>query len=475
MINRILLSTLLATSLNICLATSSISSQPIMTITSTNSPAQEKALQNTLTPMSPSSSVIVSNTNSSASQPITKKKKRTQSTIHSLPVTPTISSMRFDFSYHGNVSNLISKLKEYDPAIHELPALGTKEAFDFNVDLSNTSITEIASSLNNQTDGKVNLIYEPAHNNARLVFSSKITKKDFANDVISESKKLNNTTKLKLIPGLDGVIKMPFGGPYPVVCKPLRMCDIRLEQGEVVRGWTLSDKENWILPGASSPQFLYSGPDGNTVPHVVLKPAEAGLDSNLIITTNKRTYNIPLQSSKDNYVTAIAFYYPEEVNQGLIDQRSEMRQQAENQGEIPLGNPRADDPSNFRQPLTFTNDAPNQSVVPISALNFNYEVSGDDVDWKPVQVFDDGTHVWIKFAQNRQEYPPLFEVDADGVEKALLIYQPMPGGYYRVDSLFKKAALIIGDGTDYEKKIVISKLTPQKPWYKRIFGSNNES
>ena len=33
------------------------------------------------------------------------------------------------------------------------------------------------------------------------------------------------------------------------------------------------------------------------------------------------------------------------------------------------------------------------------ALNFNYRIDGDDVPWKPVRVFDDGTHVYIQMPQ----------------------------------------------------------------------------
>ncbi|MBP9741772.1 MAG: TrbG/VirB9 family P-type conjugative transfer protein [Burkholderiales bacterium] len=451
--------------LSICIASSNSASAPNMSITSSNDVSHDQALQKALINMQDSSLFP----NSSQSKSITSQtnlSKRKKSIPKKIKITAKMnefSSMRFDFFYNGDVNYLIDELKKYNPSMHELSSLGKKEHLKFNIDVSNTNISEIASSLNTQTDGKVNLIYEPIANNARLIFANKLTKNDFATDVIEEAKKLNNITKLKLVPGLDGVITMPFGGPYPLICKPLRMCDIRLEQGEIIRGWTLSDKENWIVPGTTSPQFLYSGTDGNTTPHVILKPVDAGLDSNLIITTNKRTYNIPLQSSKDNYVTAIAFYYPEELNQARIDQQNEALKREQNRISIPLS----------QEALVASEEnATPQPMVAVNSLNFNYQISGDDVDWKPVQAFDDGIHVWLKFAQTRQIYPPLFEIDADGVEKSLLIYQPMPGGYYRVDSLFNKAALIIGDGTDYEKKVLIAKVSPEKPWYKRLFGGD---
>jgi hypothetical protein len=33
------------------------------------------------------------------------------------------------------------------------------------------------------------------------------------------------------------------------------------------------------------------------------------------------------------------------------------------------------------------------SRVAVDSLNFNYPIDGPDVPWKPVRVFDDGTHV----------------------------------------------------------------------------------
>lgn len=437
------------------------SSEPAISINSYNDPQHDAALKKVLSKYTATNIIIPKE-----SQVINKKKIKRQAKLKVKQNSPqTLANMRFDFTFHDDVNNLPDALKNFDPTLHLLLPLGKKQALQFNTDLSNTSVNEIAVGLNMQTDGKVSLIYDSIDDSVRLVFSNKLTNDDIATDVIQEAKKWQNGSQPKPVITGDGVIQFPFGAYPPlVICKPLKICDIRLEAGELIRGWALSDKEMWILPGASSPQILYSGQDGNTTPHILLKPVGVGLDSNLIITTNKRTYNIELQSSRDNYVTAIGFYYPDEINQSIIDKRDQIRLQNQSQTILPLSGAVAN--SNSADNIT---TPPEQSMVPVSNLNWNYKVTGDTVDWKPTQVFDDGTHVWIKFPSTAQIAPPLFGLDDSGKQKSLLVYEIEPNGYYRVDSLFNMAALIVGDDNS-QQKVLITKIDPNRPWYKKIFG-----
>jgi type IV secretory pathway VirB9-like protein len=45
---------------------------------------------------------------------------------------------------------------------------------------------------------------------------------------------------------------------------------------------------------------------------IVLKPQAAGLDTNLLITTDRRAYYLQLLSKPDEYVAPVAFAYPDE-------------------------------------------------------------------------------------------------------------------------------------------------------------------
>lgn len=450
------------------------SSSPEIVFKTYNDPTHDAALKKALTQFESTNKtknvILLDNQSSSVQQPQPRKTyARKRRSVHKSNVqdNQALATMRFDFSFHDDIGNLPDSFKNYDPSLKVLSPVGRRQKIQFNTDLSNTNIDEINSALQTQTDGRATLIYDSVADTIRLSFTSRVTQNDFATDVVQEAKKLQTGYKLKLVPGPDGVIQFPFGGPYPVICRPLKMCDIRLEKGELIRGWTMSDKEMWIAPGANSPQILYSGEDGNTIPHVILKPADAGLDSNLIITTNKRTYDIQLQSSQSNYVPAVAFYYPAEINQGIADQRDSIRTQAQSQSAIPLDNTNNNILSVWNNKPT--NNNTDQSMVPVTDINWNYKVSGDDVPWKPTQVFDDGVHVWIKFPATAQVSPPLFELDENDQKKSLLVYEVEPGGYYRVDTLFDNAGLIVGNG-DYQQEVFITRISSKKPWYKKIFG-----
>ena len=88
------------------------------------------------------------------------------------------------------------------------------------------------------------------------------------------------------IAGPDGVLRYPFGERTPPTlrCKPLFVCDLVLEPGETIINVAVGDSVRWLIAPASS-----GGADSAT-PHVLVKPTEAGLHTNLIVTTNRRTY-----------------------------------------------------------------------------------------------------------------------------------------------------------------------------------------
>jgi type IV secretion system protein VirB9 len=45
---------------------------------------------------------------------------------------------------------------------------------------------------------------------------------------------------------------------------------------------------------------------------IVLKPQGPGLDTNLLITTDRRAYYLRLLSKPDDYVARVAFAYPDD-------------------------------------------------------------------------------------------------------------------------------------------------------------------
>ena len=86
--------------------------------------------------------------------------------------------------------------------------------------------------------------------------------------------------------GSDGRVLYAFGAGLPVVvCAPLRVCIVELQAGEKITGEPqIGDSVRWnISPG------MY-GNGEQTTSMIVLKPQEPGLDTNLLITTDRRAY-----------------------------------------------------------------------------------------------------------------------------------------------------------------------------------------
>ena len=72
----------------------------------------------------------------------------------------------------------------------------------------------------------------------------------------------------------------------PVVCSPLRVCDVPLEAGDVVNSIYVGDKARWSVSPAIT---------GRTT-HLVVKPSDAGISSNMLVYTDKQKYSVNLIS-----------------------------------------------------------------------------------------------------------------------------------------------------------------------------------
>lgn len=86
--------------------------------------------------------------------------------------------------------------------------------------------------------------------------------------------------------GRDGRVLYSYGAGLPtMVCAPLRVCIIELQTGEKLVGEPhIGDSVRWNLSLAS----YGNGESATSV--IVLKPQTPGLDTNLLITTDRRAY-----------------------------------------------------------------------------------------------------------------------------------------------------------------------------------------
>lgn len=86
-------------------------------------------------------------------------------------------------------------------------------------------------------------------------------------------------------PGADGRVLYTFGDGMPVVvCAPLRVCALELESGEHIQSPPqIGDGRRWEVTPVTSGSGL------TQTALLVIKPIEAGLDTDLVVPTDRRT------------------------------------------------------------------------------------------------------------------------------------------------------------------------------------------
>ena len=224
----------------------------------------------------------------------------------------------------------------------------------------------------------------------------------------------------KPVMGKDGRILYLYGATLPtVVCAPLKVCDLELQPGERVRDLHLSDEVRWqVAPGRS-------GPDSNETTHVMIKASEVGLEGNMVILTDRRTYHLKLLSRKSNWMPRIAFAYPDDITR---EWRAYHNQEQETQQ---------------AQILTATGER-------LDDLNFDYAIDGS-APWKPLRVYNNGVKTVIQMPQvmRQTEAPALLVLDDE--DKEQLVNYRLQGDRYIVDQIFGKAVLIAGVGASQTK------------------------
>jgi len=214
--------------------------------------------------------------------------------------------------------------------------------------------------------------------------------------------------------GEDGTVKYLFGATLPtLVCTPLQVCSIRLQTGEIVNNVNVGDSVRWKVTPATE------GADPTTTTLVVVKPTDAGLTTNLIITTNRRIYTIKLASTQNEWIPVLSFDYPDEIQREWVAY-AQRQAQITHENTLPTGQNLAN-------------------------LDFNFRISGDNPTWKPVRIYTDGMKTYIQFPSSHfNEAPALVALSQRNNEE--LVNYRLIGDRYVVDKVLDSAALIVGVG-----------------------------
>ncbi|WP_412051946.1 P-type conjugative transfer protein TrbG (plasmid) [Hoeflea sp. Naph1] len=215
--------------------------------------------------------------------------------------------------------------------------------------------------------------------------------------------------------GPDGKVIFLYGEVQPsVVCSPLQVCDIELQAGEIVRDVLVGDTVRWKVDPATS-----GAPNGLAV-HLIVKPAEAGLMTSMVVTTSRRTYHIQLKSHPTQYMARIGFDYPEDINARFAEINARI------EASVVPG-----------------------AGVPADQLDFAFHIGGS-ARWRPTRVYSDGLKTYIQFPSSLsgQDAPVLFVVS--GGENRIVNYR-MKGAMMVVDYNIDRAILVSGVGRQQQK------------------------
>lgn len=221
-----------------------------------------------------------------------------------------------------------------------------------------------------------------------------------------------------------GIVRYVYGVQQPsIVCAVLQVCDVALQPGEVVNSLHIGDSARWLIEPA------VTGAAPNEIQHLIIKPLDVGLQTSLVVTTDRRTYHMQLKSHRTEYMPRVAFAYPEEAYAKW--DALKLRQQA------------------VREDRTIP-----QTGEYLGDLNFEYDVSGS-ARWKPVRVFNDGikTVIQMPSVMAQTEAPTLLVIrqhNGQDAETVIVNYR-LQNDRFIVDSVFDKAILIAGVGRKQDK------------------------
>jgi len=222
--------------------------------------------------------------------------------------------------------------------------------------------------------------------------------------------------------GADGVVRYPYGERTSptLTCVPLFVCDLVLEPGETIVNVAVGDSVRWIIAPASS-----GSAHGDTA-HVLIKPTEDGLRTNLIVATNRREYDLMLVSRKSDPVLRVGFIYPQSVRRTFEAARA----------------------TGARAVRAAT---PMPTATPV-AFDFNYRVSGDR-GLQPVRVFSDSSHTYLEMQPTLQDVPILFAVDAGGNDE--LVNYRFAGHRFVIDAVPQRIDLLDGNGKGQRRVMIV--------------------
>lgn len=267
-------------------------------------------------------------------------------------------------------------------------------------------------------------------------------------------------------PGPDGAVLFRFSEATPTLCcAVLQVTDVELEPGEIVNEVKAGDSERWAIEPAVSGVVAVEA-EGNpgersaqATEHVVIKPKAPGLQTSLIVTTDRRTYHFHLVSREEGYMEHVRFIYPDppaksaavpistpkpeaakaetpKVQVAMVESTHKKRTAREVEGKAAVFLGKAEGPRRT------------------DVKDHDFRVSGS-APFRPTQVYTDGKKTYIELPDNLQEAPVLFRRKKGGFlglgHQLQIVNGRVHGRWYVADTVLDNAELRSGVGSSAQK------------------------
>lgn len=229
----------------------------------------------------------------------------------------------------------------------------------------------------------------------------------------------------------------PWGRSVPTLtCAPLNICSIDLEPGEKVQDIAAGDPVRWQIATATSGE--------PATPHLIVKPTEFDLATNLLVTTQRRVYAVELRSparaeaGKPGFRIdrSLSFYYPDDFVRHLEAREVEEK-----------------DTARATERLTLA-----ELATDLSGLSFDYRLSPARAK-RPLRVFDDGhrTYLQLRNPGEAGDAPALLALTREGKPIAVN-FRPSPdGAWYIVDGVFPRLRLVSRSGRHDQHVTIVNR------------------
>lgn len=241
-------------------------------------------------------------------------------------------------------------------------------------------------------------------------------------DAVKQSLK-DSVVDLKEYVGGTSIFDYDENVQFPIFTKKLAMTTIILNNDEAMVDTQpfMSDTDSWVVTGD-----VWQSDEGERQ-LIMLKPKESGLETNMLIVTNKRLYHFILYSTSSDYQPMVKFRYVTEPK--FITSKTKKK-----------------------NPMSV--QAHYQTLDP-SLVSFNYKISvpvfQKKVDWVPDMVYDDGSHTYIMLPEIvlQKEFPTVWEGNKEIVNYEI---HPTVHNLIIVNKLIEEVTLKVG-----KQKVTIKK------------------